>query len=656
MDITDVFAADGPLARDISGYRPRQGQIEMAQAVATMDGAQILEAGTGIGKTFAYLAPIIQNGLSAVISTGTRALQDQLYLRDIPFLTQALGRRTRVTMLKGRRNYLCRHNLSSSGATQLFDDENGDWQRVLQFSEQDEEGDIRGVTGVPASSPVWQAAVSTRETCQVQGCKYFNNCFLYRARARAREADIVVVNHHLFLADMRLREEDVTELLPTRDVAVFDEAHMLPALAPSYFGETLSSAKLFRLLSEIDRQSARNELPPGFAPLCRQWREALGLLLEETYKFNELSLPARTALAANDWRRAATILHKTMETLRDAAINDSDKSEWLASVAARIATYAAQLARWLQLSEDSVADTAPAEEGELQNDAVPFVCWLRREENNLSLHASPVSGREIFRRAWESCKNVVLTSATLTIRGGFENFQEEMGLENAQTKTWPSPFDYARRAIFYQPPDMPLPNDVTHTAAVARAAAPLIIANGGRAFVLFSSLRALNEGADRLAELLGDKYEILKQGSAPNDALLRRFCETDNAVLAGSLSFWQGVDVKGGALSLVVVDKIPFTPPSDPLLSARDGWRRRRGENPFLHNQLPPAAILMKQVAGRLMRDFTDWGVFMACDPRLATRNYGRVIVDSLPPMQRTTNEKMVCDFLQEMKKINAAS
>ena len=275
---------------------------------------------------------------------------------------------------------------------------------------------------------------------------------------------------------------------------------------------------------------------------------------------------------------------------------------------------------------------------------------MQRRRDGFALHLSPVSGREIFRRAWENFGNVVMTSATLSVGGGFASFIEETGMEGARAESWASPFDFAGRALLYLPPEMPDPNAPGYTKRVAEVALPLIRANGGRAFVLFSSLRALREGAELLQSSLGEECEVLTQGDAPNDELLRRFRAAKNAVLAGSLSFWQGVDVKGGALSLVVADKIPFSPPDSPLLAARDEWRKKRGEDAFMRNQVPPAAILMKQVAGRLMRDFGDWGVFAACDPRLLRRGYGKIILNSLPPMQRTADAQTAAAFLKKMR------
>ena len=679
MTVNSIFAEDGPLARAIDGYRPRAGQIAMAQAVAEHSGKQVLEAGTGIGKTFAYLAPILCNGMSAVISTGTRALQDQLYLRDLPFLINALQTPARVAMLKGRGNYLCRRNLANPEQSQLFRDGAGDWARVLEYAKTTEEGDIRGAENVPASSPVWAAAVSSRETCPAQGCEHYEKCFLYRARARARAADIVIVNHYLFLADMRLREEEVAELLPSRDIVVFDEAHLLPSLAPQYFGESLSAADIFRILAEIDRRAGRAAMPPGFTALAKRWRAETGALLELSEHFPP-SISAREALENKEWQTAAQRVQQAANAVRDAAIGeaggkDSETGEWFAAAAARAGIAAQKLEKWRALAENGAGENEndsgksdsgnsknppengeQGEHGEHEKDGIFSACWIQKSERGgLAFHSAPVSGREVFRRAWESGENVLMTSATLTVNGKFDGFLEETGMEGARAESWASPFDYAGRSVLYLPPGLPPPNSEGYTAAVIRALCPLIRANGGRAFVLFSSLRALREGAALLSESLAGECEILTQGDAPNDALLSMFRKTPRAVLAGSLSFWQGVDVKGGALSLVAADKIPFSPPNAPLLAARDLWRKKRGEDAFMQNQIPPAAILMKQVAGRLMRDFGDWGVFAACDPRLTSRGYGKIILNSLPPMQKTRDEKTARDFLQKMREKNGS-
>ena len=667
----ELFGEDGPLAHAIRGYRPRPGQIAMARAVADIRGRQTLEAGTGIGKTFAYLAPILQNGMSAVISTGTRALQDQLFHRDIPFLIKALNRPARATMLKGRSNYVCRRNVAAPSSPQLLKDERGDWARIVDFASRDEEGDIAAAADVAADSPAWGAAVSTRDSCPAQQCDFYENCFLYRARARARQADIIVVNHHLFLADMRLREESVAELLPTRDIVVFDEAHLLPSLAPSYFGESVAAADIRRMLSDIARESSRRELPPSLPAAAKKLQATLGMFLECSEPLlmrnkNASNIPAQDAMKNGEWKSAATELQNTVAQLRSVVVSaaenaPADQSMILSSLASRAAAVEKKMQAWLEAAKNEIGEVQSSQDsnnggegGEDNGEEIPSVCWLQGDKRSggLSLHIAPVSGREIFRRAWDNCKNIVMTSATLTVSGDFGNFARETGMDDANMQSWPSPFDYGRRAMLYLPGSIPDPKtagDSDYTEQVIRAALPLLRANGGRAFVLFSSLRAMDEGAAMLLRELKN-CRILKQGDMPNDALLKEFRGADNAVLAGSLSFWQGVDMRGGALSLVVADKIPFSPPTDPLLKARDAWRKKRGENAFMENQLPAAAILMKQVAGRLMRDYGDWGVFMACDPRLSSRGYGKAILNSLPPMQAETDEKAACDFLQKMR------
>ena len=662
--IEKLFATDGPIARAIDGYRPREGQIQMAKTINDNQGLQILEAGTGIGKTFAYLAPIIHNGLSAVISTGTRALQDQLFLRDIPLLQQALNRSVNVTMLKGRSNYLCRRNIENPTQSGLYSHNTDDWERLLYFAKNDKIGDISAIPDISPHSSVWSAAVSTRDTCPASACKFYDQCFLYKARTRAKSADIVVINHYLLMSDMHLREEQITELIPARDIMVIDEAHLLPDLASSHFGESLSTADIFRILADAQRYIDHSVIPRTLTPIVKHWRAALDSLLEASSQLSE-SYIARDILANKQWMNAATSLlaaaHRMREhTIEHIADSDAECGEWLTSIATRSSAIAQKLENWLDNDNNDILsandNTPPPSESESQEadkEEIPIVRWLQANEqkNTLTLFSAPVSGRDYFRRFWNDCRQVVATSATLSVNNSFDNFAEEIGMENVHTHSWDSPFPYKKQALCYLPPMDAAPNDSDYSEAVIRAAAPLITANQGNAFMLFSSLRALNEGAKMLADLFGDKYLVLKQGDAPSDSLLKTFRATPHSILAGSLSFWQGVDVKGDALSLVIVDKIPFAPPDGILLKARDLWRQKRQENPFMYNQIPPATILMKQVAGRLIRDFNDRGVFMACDPRLYTKSYGKIILNSLPPMKQTTTEKTAVNFLKAIRK-----
>ena len=640
MEIESFFAKDGPLAAAMPGYRPREGQIAMAKTVeeSLNGGCHVLEAGTGIGKTFAYLAPIMQNNRTAIISTGTRALQDQLFLHDIPFLAKVLKRPIRATVLKGRGNYLCRRNMAA-GNNVLIDDD-GNWRELLKFSAETTDGDIRGAAGIPFNSPLWGVATSTRESCSVQSCDYYNECFLYRARAKAREADIVIVNHHLFLADVRLKEEGIAEILPDRDVLLFDEAHLLPQLASQYFGDSLSSIRLLRVAADAERAAANCTEGAAILQAARLLRATVGGLLEAA-NFSEQRINAEESLQNKDWQDAIRRLAMGLKGFSERLMVCVSDDESIANLAERAVADERFLSRW-----------CGEEETPLTNDdesaaKTPTVRWLEKRDNSVVLNEAPLSGRDVFSRQWEKSRCVLFTSATLSVGDNFDDFNDETGIADAPEYSWPSPYDFDKRSLLYLPPNMPAPNSAEHTQAVVQKALPLIRANNGRAFVLFSSLRALALGCNELRAQLGAEYEVLKQGEAPNDELLRRFRIAKSAVLAGSQSFWQGVDVKGRALSLVVVDKIPFTPPDDPMLTARDAWCKKRGEDPFMRNQLPAAAILMKQVAGRLLRDFDDRGVFVICDPRIKTRGYGKVILKSLPPMRRTVDGKEAANFLR---------
>ena len=668
-DIAAVFAEGGPLSRAVRGYRPRPGQIEMARAVcrALEGGRHALEAGTGVGKTFAYLAPVMQNGVSAIISTGTRALQDQLIRRDIPALAAALDRPVRAVALKGRANYVCLKKISEGGG-ELIPAKH--WERVVDFAAKTRVGDIRDETRVPPGSPAWDAAVSTRESCPAQGCAQYGECFLYRARADARRADIVVVNHHLFLADMRLKDEGVADILPERDLIVFDEAHLLPELGPEYFGARVSTSQMIRLTRDVEREAGKVANGQPLSAAARYLREYAAVVPDAVGQ-GEPRMPRHRALEKNELAAALNQMREALDVFHGRLFDRVGESEAVAKMTVRAAEFKKALDEWLsppEGAEDGMesevefggesgvgagvgAGVGVDSEGEIAEsdpERTPRVRWLERRDSGLILHSAPVTARAHFRRQWEAATAAILcVSATLSVDGSFRDFASSTGMEDAETGIWPSPFDFAGRSILHLPRDMPGPNEPGHAAATARTALPLIRAGGGRAFVLFSSLRALGEGTEILRAELGGDYELFAQGEAPNDELLRRFRGSSAGVLAGSRSFWQGVDVKGEALCLVVVDKIPFMPPDDPLVSARDAWRRRRGENPFMREQLPRAVTLMKQVAGRLMRDYADRGVFAVCDPRLRTKGYGRVILSSLPPMRRCDDPSETAAFLR---------
>ena len=638
--VEHLFATGGALDRAIEAYRPRREQIEMARAVEGVleGGHAVLEAGTGIGKTFAYLVPIIQSGLSALISTGTRNLQDQLVEKDIPLLAKALNRPVNVAVLKGRANYLCRLAMDEGPATLIPEsNEQKHWRAILDYAPRTRDGDIRGIVDVPQNAAIWERVTSTRDSCPVASCPYYNDCFLYKARARAHRTDIVIVNHHLFLSDLRLRDEGVAELLPSRDILLFDEAHLLPQLSSRYFGESLSTARLLRWLKVVEKTcSATLEDSSVIIALIRRLREKIGDWMAVTAAWENTRQPPAVANRHPGWQKALNGVAALMPALTDALTKEAATDEKLARLAQQADTDRRFLEQWENFSDDDIG----SDEAKVR--------WLEKRRENLTLSIAPLSGRSIFERQWEDAKTVIFTSATLSVADDFSDFCEEVGVSTETVHRWDSPYDFAHRALLYLPKNLPMPNEQGHTSATVKAALPLIQANGGRAFLLFSTLRAMEEATTLLRLSMADSgLTVLKQGDAPNDELLRQFRQEEGVVLVGSLSFWQGVDVKGSALSLVVVDKVPFAPPTDPVLAARDEWRKKCGENPFLRNQLPPAVILMKQVAGRLMRDYDDYGVFVITDNRLRKRGYGKAVLSSLPPMKRSHDEAEAVSFLQ---------
>ena len=733
MRVAELFAKGGALARALPDYQFRREQVEMATVVeqALLDGGRyVLEAETGIGKSFAYLAAVIESGEKALISTGSRTLQDQLFQKDIPLLAKILQRPVRATVLKGRANYLCRLAVEkNTTATLGVDDEtDGEWRRVIEFAAASRDGDIANATDIPAHSPVWWKATSTRETCAVTACKHYDNCFLYQARARAREADITIVNHHLFLSDLQLKEDGVAEILPNQTVVIFDEAHLLPTLAPEMFGRQLSAATLVRLSNDLESYlgdnkksnkdaKAEHSAPPAVA-MARQlrgltavWQGAARgtrggrvmadeLLTREAWRRALLDIGAQLSNISDALRKTEEVraqnFRKRMRDINkfithwlgeqrpqaDAAIGGEDAAAQVGCVdsashgagaaiggedaAARVGCVdeasdgaggdyasadedAAAVTVDRSMSEVGEGVTAEVDDDDDGNgNEAPVVKWADVSGGNIVLYSTPINGREPFARQWSRHPVCIFTSATLAVSGDFSAYRYAVGLDDARARGWGSPYDFAKQAMLYMPKLRAQPNDPDYADAVMAAALPLVRANGGRALLLFSSLSALRRGAEILrAELGGEAYEIFKQGEQPNETLLSKFRAAKRGVLLGSKSFWQGIDVRGHALSLVVVDKIPFVPPDEPLIRGLEAWRKSRGENVFVADQLPAAVVQMRQAAGRLIRDSRDYGVFMICDARMRTRGYGRLIARALPPMKRSDSEREATEFLR---------
>ena len=584
----------------------------------------VAEAGTGTGKTFAYLVPALLAGGKVIVSTGTKTLQDQLFDRDLPAVREALASGSSAALLKGRANYVCLYRLGRAAAEARLAsrDEAAQLGRIVRFAALSTTGDRADLADVPEDAPVWAHATSTRENCLGQECPDYSDCFVMRARRNALAADVVVVNHHLFFADVVLRDEGIAELLPACNTLVFDEAHQLPETARNFFGDRISTSQLLEIARDARLElRAAGAAAGGAAPELDQ----LVARLEKAARDVRLALGEAGARLA--WRQAMRLpafpdalerLSQALDQLAEPLAAQAERSEGLASCERRAGAVRAILAR---LRED--------EGGE-------GVRWVEALAHTVLLHVTPLSSGELFRKQMaDHPRSWIFTSATLAVGEDFNHFKRELGLDGAEARRWSSPFDFARQALLYVPKGLPTdPNDAAFTEAVVEAALPVLRASSGRAFLLFTTLRALR----RAHELLRGRidFPLLVQGTGSRSELLARFRSLGNAVLLGSQSFWEGVDVRGEALSLVVIDKLPFAPPDDPVLSARIEGLRSQGGNPFTELQLPQAVLQLKQGAGRLIRDETDRGVLMLCDPRLVSRPYGRRIVQSLPPMKLT--------------------
>ncbi len=618
-DVAEMLGAGGPVARLVPGFEPRPQQQAMAAAVAAAIDAGatlVCEAGTGTGKTFAYLVPALTCGRRVIISTGTRTLQDQLYHRDLPLVRRALGAGVTLALLKGRANYLCRERLGAAltGALPLADGYAADLERVRAWSARTRSGDVAELDAVAEGSAVWPAVTSTADNCLGTECTSWNECFVVQARRDAAAADVVVVNHHLFLADMTLREEGFGEVLPSAEVVVFDEAHQLPDLATRFFGASISSRQLGELARDVT--AARRAEAADAHALDRHaaaLEHALGILLarlggaERRADWREFAADARLAQALEALAEGLAALAAALEVC-------AERGPALAGAARRALQFDARL----QLFRDP--------------DPAPAVRWLETQRRAFTLHRTPLDVAQAYRNrvAHYPCA-FVYTSATLAVGDDFSWFVRRLGLEAAHTQRWTSPYDFRRQALLYLPALPCEPRDPHYTRAVCDAAVPVLEASRGRAFVLFTSHRALREAAALLAARVG--FPLLVQGEAPRAELLERFRDTAHAVLLGTASFWEGVDVRGEALSCVIIDKLPFASPDDPMLRARAEQLRREGGNPFRDQQLPEAVLALKQGVGRLIRDSRDRGVLVLCDPRLRTRGYGRVFIAGLPPM-----------------------
>ena len=632
--LDEIFAENGSLSLAAAAYRHRWQQVALARAIyEAMESQQVLiaEAGTGTGKTFAYLVPAILNGGKTIISTGTKTLQDQLYKRDIPAVRDALKIPVTVAMLKGRANYVCHYHLEHAHVEgRFFSREDAEYlPKVVRYAETTLDGDKAGLGEVPEEAGIWSYVTSSRENCLGQECPHLKKCFVMDARKKALEAEIVVVNHHLFFADVMLRDEGLAELLPASNTIILDEAHQLPETASLFFGYSVSTGQFIELARDSIAERARSA--PDFDAL-----DPAARLLEKAARDLRLAFHEQTTRLPYDRVSVSPPFISAFGSLLDAlkhlsALLESQaqRAPGLENCWRRAVNLIAMLEQWQTEKE--------------------YIRWLEVFAHAVQFQATPLSIAEIFQKQLEEkCRTWIFTSATLAVKDDFSHYQKQMGLSQAAAMSWESPFDYPSQALLYVPPNMPEPNSLSYTEALVRAALPVIKASGGRAFLLFTSLRAMRAAYELLKTAFAEEglpYPLLLQGEQTRTQLLERFRQLGNAVLVASQSFWEGVDVRGDALSLVVIDKLPFAPPDDPVLAARIQHIIQSGGNAFLEYQLPRAIINLKQGAGRLIRDETDRGVLMIGDPRLITKSYGGKIWRSLPPMKRTRDLAEVVEF-----------
>jgi ATP-dependent DNA helicase DinG len=637
-NLTEFFGANSPLKAHLPGFQPRAGQAWMAEAVAeAIAGSErlVVEAGTGTGKTFAYLLPALLSGRKTIISTGTKALQDQLYHRDLPLVGKAVGRPVTTALLKGRANYLCLHRLDqvTEPAAAIAEDlgEVNEW-RYRTIS-----GDKSELIEVPEDSMVWPLVTSTAENCLGQKCPDYSKCHVVKARKAAQEADLVVVNHHLLLADLAMKEEGFVEFLPGAEAVIIDEAHQLPDLAVQFFGVSLGTRELERALEDL-RAAALPFSQPELNRRVDKFQTAIRTLRadaprkEGRHELGEVIGDIRGAL--DGLAHAIHDVQAAVADLGDASVELEKLHEQLLAFSERLAI----------LSSD---------------DSWDGLRWLEINPRSLRLHLTPLDvSLKLNGLIDNGFQSWIFTSATLAVGEDFSHFGSRMGLAGVAGLTFPSPYRVEDNGLIFLPPGLPQPSDPSHTEAMLENVAPLLDMMSGGMFCLFTSHRALNNAKKWFKSnksVLG-KRKLLAQGDAPRDDLLRRFREYGDAVLLGTGSFWEGVDVRGPALSVVAIDKLPFASPADPLMMARLEFIRREGGNGFMDHQLPLAALSLKQGAGRLLRDETDFGVVVLCDPRITGKRYGSKFLECLAPMPTTSSLNDVAKFLSARERKGAVA
>jgi ATP-dependent DNA helicase DinG len=635
-ELLDLFGAESPLAEVLPGFRPREGQARMAGAIRdSMDAGEnlVVEAGTGTGKTLAYLIPALLAGRRTIISTGTKNLQDQLFHRDLPMVSAAIGRPARTVQLKGRSNYLCIHRLRAAASDPDQSRENRRHLQVLQiWSQRTRSGDIAEVDAVPEDARIWPQVTSTNENCLGTQCELYDSCHVVAARQAAMAADIVVVNHHLLLADLVLKEEGFGELLPGCEAVIIDEAHQFPDIAQSFFNVSVTSRSLQDLAGDLKAE-------------CLGMPDSK-LALELADNLIGLVRDARLELRAGDgslmWEEIGNAFFGQLDDLVAALDATNDWIQGQAKPAAGLQRIAERACSAIERIERINA-----------GDEVSGLRWAGLSRLGFTLNYTPVEIAAALNSLLEAqACSWVFTSATLAVGESFEHFVSRVGLADPRTLAVPSPFNYAECGLLYLPENLPEPSAPGYTQQMLDNLLPLLAASGGRAFLLFTSHRALREAAAYLRDLPDFDYPLLVQGEAPRSKLLEQFAQANGPVLLGTSSFWEGVDMRGEQLVLVAIDRLPFASPGDPMLKARLEAISQAGGQPFSDYQLPQAVLGLKQGVGRLIRDVTDYGVVAICDPRITGKAYGRRFLKSLPPFPVTRDLAEATNFFARRRDV----
>jgi len=641
--VAAAFAVSGPLASSVEQYRAREGQLQMAAAVAEVmqdGGMLVVEAGTGVGKTFAYLVPALLSGQRVLLSTATKALQDQLFGRDIPHLRKVLGLALRLALLKGRSSYLCLNRMESARQDWRMDERSAmlHLARIESWSHSTQTGDLAEVDALDETSPLLPLVTSTRDNCLGARCPQASSCFVNRARREALAADVVVINHHLFFADLNVRESGVAELLPSVHAVVFDEAHQLNEIGVQFLGRQLGTGQLSSFARDLE-QSAQ-ALARGLAP----WA-ALAAAVEQSAQGLRERFPESERVERLDWLATGGRWPSLMQSVCAA----------LEAAQAALALVA-EMAPELQALQARAGDLLELQSLFLQPVPVDAVRWLELGRQ-LRLLQSPLDvsvamqTRVLPAEGQGGNKSWIFTSATLGHDDKLSWMVDSCGLAGARVLKVASPFDYALQAALYVPQDFPAPADPRHSQSVAQLALQGALALGGRTLVLTTTLRAMRSIGEALARGLPGHLELLVQGDRPKRELLARFLQggiqRQGAVLVASATFWEGIDMPGEALQLLVIDKLPFTPPDDPVLQARSKALEEQGKSAFKHLHLPQTAVALRQGAGRLIRRESDQGLLVVCDVRLHQKGYGRQLLAALPPMRRLISPQEFADTLE---------